>query len=127
MTFSIFEKLLVVVVVLTLGVSFSFVLLYEEPGTVPGPGPITVELDPVEKFASCDEMKKFIETSSERTPYEYYYGMDMAGGLVRTAVAQSETTTAAAPSAAAGADDYSTTNIQVEGVDEADIVKNDGK
>lgn len=39
---------------------------------------------------------------------------------------EGEANDAVAPGGA-GSDDYSTTNIQVEGVDEADIIKNDGK
>ncbi len=76
----------------------------------------------LKRFSSYDELKNFLKENSEG-----YYG----GGaeVMEMGMAQK---TAEAPSAApsvqgAGAEDYSTTNIQVAGVDEADIVKNDGK
>lgn len=79
--------------------------------------PVKPEL---KKFSSCDEIENFIKTGGE---IGMYGGIGMpvfTDGLVPRALA---TTTGGAEAAT----EYSTTNIQVAGVDEADIVKNDGK
>lgn len=77
-------------------------------------------------FGSHAELVTFLKENSQSG-----YGYGRYGGSGEIA------TTGAAPTGAASnakdqsiggtATDYSTTNIQVEGVDEADIVKNDGK
>lgn len=82
--------------------------------------------DDLKKFASSKELAEFLQ-KSQQTGYNVLYG-----GIRRDMVAMEESADSAkgAPTAAPsaqGADDYSTTNIQVEGVDEADFVKNDGK
>jgi len=65
----------------------------------------------LKKFSSCSEMKNFLSTqTASRQMYE-------TGILSSTKSTQAPATS----------QDYSTTNIQVAGVDEADIVKNDGK
>lgn len=63
-------------------------------------------------FSSYDELKEFIKNSRKD-----YYGRDYVDtslSVPKGALEQSST-------------DYSTTNIQVQGVDEADIVKSDGE
>ena len=91
------------------------------------------------KFSSCEEMEDFVKTNMES--YSYYGGFAAIGGTfgtLRTTTAQAAVTDggfapAAAEATGAGAapaeksEDYSTTNVQVTGVDEADIVKNDDK
>jgi len=81
------------------------------------------------KFQSWGEVSDFIRSASSS------YGSH-SFGLVRTTGSQDMAVTnavGAAPSAekgtstSQGSTDYSTTNIQVAGVDEADIIKNDGK
>lgn len=72
----------------------------------------------IKKFSSYEELKDFVKASSEMS-----YGI-MGTATMETMAVQEGVSKAAAPTAA---EDYSTTNIQVEGVDEADIVKNDGK
>lgn len=79
--------------------------------------PITPSTE-LKKFSSLAELKDFIKSNQQAG--DIYAGRAPA------------TTDAGAPVQAgaeskAAADDYSTTNIQVAGVDEADIVKNDGK
>lgn len=69
----------------------------------------------LKKFSSCEEIKNFLK-ANEEIPYFGYIARDIA------APAFKGTAESKAPSM-----DYSTTNIQVAGVDEADIVKNDGK
>ena len=72
----------------------------------------------LKKFSSQQELEAFLKES--QGSYGGYYG-----GAERLEI-QTTGESAQAPSAQK-ADDYSTTNIQVQGVDEADIVKNDAK
>lgn len=79
------------------------------------------------KFSSYEELKTFVETaSSSSLPYNFW----MRGGNIMLESGdfsvQSTTPEPAAVSEAASSD-YSKTNIQVEGVNEADIVKTDGE
>ncbi len=88
----------------------------------------------LKKFNSYDEIKNFVKAKSLANNY---YGGGIFGAfsgeariatdtaMIKSGVAES----ASAPMVAdgGGASDYSQTNIQVEGVDEADFVKNDGK
>ncbi|UCH02320.1 MAG: beta-propeller domain-containing protein, partial [Candidatus Bathyarchaeota archaeon] len=69
----------------------------------------------LEQFSSYDELKAFLNTSDKAFP-PYY------ANLLRNWAATLE-----AGDASQGGTEYSTTNIQVEGVDEADIVKTDGE
>lgn len=69
------------------------------------------------KFSSLEELKTFLETASS-LPNSYW---------LRTGEALAETSDAQAAAPKASDADYSETNIQVEGVDEADIVKTDGE
>jgi uncharacterized secreted protein with C-terminal beta-propeller domain len=72
------------------------------------------------KFSSYEELKTFIENASS-LPNNYW----VRGGEL---AAESFDAQVDLPTVAEPADtDYSKTNIQVEGVDEADIVKTDGK
>ena len=77
----------------------------------------TVNTD-LKKFASAEDLINFLKTSSQ----SYRQGYD-SGEIALSTVGAG----AAKSAESAGANDYSTTNIQVAGVDEADIVKNDGK
>ncbi|MFH2021480.1 MAG: beta-propeller domain-containing protein [archaeon] len=91
---------------------------------------ISVELqgtDELKKFSTRAELMDFLD--SIETSDSVNYGFGGGRGMMETATMDK----AAAPQAAmiessdASATDYSTTNVQVEGVDEADFVKNDGK
>jgi inhibitor of cysteine peptidase len=74
------------------------------------------------KFSSLDDLNKFLKDNQvEQGRGSMLESADVAKGAVA-----SGTTGSAAPSAS-GASEYSSTNIQVEGVDEADVIKNDGK
>jgi uncharacterized secreted protein with C-terminal beta-propeller domain len=66
-------------------------------------------------FSSVDELRDFLNQSYSSYPYYYYLE-----GTQRTMLATDSAKTG-------GATDYSGTNIQVEGVDEADIIKTDGQ
>jgi uncharacterized secreted protein with C-terminal beta-propeller domain len=72
----------------------------------------------ISKFASYEELQDFINTNAQYTGFHWRQGifLDIAEGEMAPASKEG----------AIGAIDYSTTNIQVAGVDEADIVKTDG-
>lgn len=70
-----------------------------------------------------ENLKSIVEKSQENTRY---YGYDLAfNGMAKSAVLESVTADTA--SVSQNVTDYSTTNVQVAGVDEADIIKTDGK
>jgi uncharacterized secreted protein with C-terminal beta-propeller domain len=99
------------------------------PGTPSTPGQTTTS--ELKKFSSADEMNQFLEKAAlEQVNYNAGGGIRTFGALdiamAPTAMAK-ESTTSGATGAAAPAEQYSQTNVQVQGVDEADIVKNDGK
>jgi len=79
----------------------------------------------LERFTSYEQMKVFLEDVPQGN---WYYGGAVKGrGFLPMMVAEStNAASSAADSAALGGSDYSVTNIQVAGVDEADIVKTDG-
>jgi len=92
----------------------------------------------INKFENLDELKNFIEERGTGSAYSGYGGMAvddvMWGGVEKMAVNSMDLENVAVPTVqeATGlgggpSDDFSTTNIQVEGVDEADIIKTDGK
>ncbi len=97
-------------------------------GCAVGPKPPTsgvskIELSDLKKFSSLEEVKSFI---GNNTAGRGYYGGNLfeqttlvkSTALPATAVQEGDTSQAP---------DYSKTNVQVQGVDEADIVKTDGK
>ncbi len=75
----------------------------------------------IKKFSSGAELIKAFEEARETGRG---YGILLEKGVFATAVAESAQ--AEAPQAADSGRDFSETNIQVEGVDEADIIKTDG-
>jgi inhibitor of cysteine peptidase len=68
-------------------------------------------------FISYNELKNYIETNTKEA--NYWFGMLGGGVAVMTGVSPSSQKIENTPN-------YSTTNVQVEGVDESDVVKNDG-
>jgi len=70
------------------------------------------------KFSSYEELKTFVNASSRY--YPYYGDLREAWGLSMFSKQTYAATDSTVP-------EYSTTNIQVEGVDEADIIKTDGE
>ncbi|MCX6815189.1 MAG: beta-propeller domain-containing protein [Candidatus Aenigmarchaeota archaeon] len=108
------------IVLVGLGVVFAAQFMVP-PGTVSG--------QDLKKFSSCDQIKSFL---SENSGGYGGYGMFSSAVMRDTAM---QNIGGMAPTAAgaekggggAGSEDYSATNIQVAGVDEPDIVKNDGK
>lgn len=89
-------------------------------------------VSPLKTFSSADELKDFLITNTQGESSGVYAGGPL--DVQRSNGIESFTSGAKAPTASGplgvtsqSADsDYSTTNIQVAGVDEADTVKNDG-
>jgi inhibitor of cysteine peptidase len=79
--------------------------------TVVNPGPVEIS-----RFSSYEELKEFVNTNTQDKDMLNMPGRFWSGGAEEDALAP-----------APGESDYSTTNIQVAGVDEADIVKTDGE
>jgi len=91
---------------------------------IPNPPDAQLSFKEIQRFQSYEQMLNAIKDSQNR---QVNYGFEKSFGMGMP-LAQSAVSDSSAPSPAAGAGtDYSTTNIQVEGVDEADIVKSDGK
>ena len=76
----------------------------------------------LKKFSSSQELEEFIKENTEAGNF-IGYSTRAVDSFAEPAMIQES----GMAKSAEGASDYSTTNIQVEGVDEADIVKNDGK
>jgi uncharacterized secreted protein with C-terminal beta-propeller domain len=90
------------------------------------PKTVTSSSDKVKQFNSINEIKDFIDKNTIQEQESNGFDMMRTGSISKSA------TNIAAPGAVAessrgGAGSYSQTNVQVEGVDEADIVKNDDK
>ena len=87
----------------------------------------------LKKFSSKTELLEFLKDATSNSIYHQAY----SGGIRSTMMVEAAVsdfseasalgTPAAKSSTAGGAEDYSQTNVQVKGVDEADIVKNDNK
>jgi uncharacterized secreted protein with C-terminal beta-propeller domain len=77
---------------------------------------------PLQSFSSYEDLVDFLNTT---TDYYYYRegGVVFSPALADTMLGMLESKSASGSEGS----DYSTTNIQVEGVDEADIVKSDGE
>jgi inhibitor of cysteine peptidase len=87
----------------------------------------------IKKFKSTEELQTFLE-DNQQTSGGYGFGGGRGGGplmlnSVSDTVASPVSGKMAVPEAGGSGvqEDYSKTNVQVEGVDEADIVKTDGK
>lgn len=78
----------------------------------------------IKRFASYEELKAYIQNRAS-DQYTGYVEKMSTGQMVTTSTGQMTTQIPKTMNAGAGSD-YSTTNIQVAGVDEADTIKNDG-
>lgn len=88
-------------------------------------------------FASCKEVEDVLDDIKKEYRDSYYYDRGIVFGGQREAMVLAERTTAnvavstATPSkdsiSAGSATPHSTTNVQIAGIDEPDIIKNDGK
>ena len=89
------------------------------------PVPISEGPEPkhLKTFVTLDELKTFLKAASQRQ-YRGGFG-DLLIKTLATSAPMAEASSDS--SGSSGGQSYSTTNVQVEGVDEADIVKSDGK
>ncbi|MBL4694855.1 beta-propeller domain-containing protein [Candidatus Gracilibacteria bacterium] len=78
------------------------------------------------KFDGCSELKSYLKNNVEEPFYYILESVEFEDSSPDASVKSAPVPESAAPGGA-GADEFSETNVQVEGVDEADIVKNDGK
>lgn len=97
---------------------------------------IEQENQSIKKFSDYNELRDFLENNSSQTVNEYYADDDDEGFMLpetnsvmvseKATYNDSVETTSVVSSRADNKLEYSETNIQVEGVDEADIIKTDG-
>ena len=83
-------------------------------------------------FNSVEEIRAFLEENVQEN--NFYYGglastqvMGESGAVPAVANDMAKAGVESQSASDSGADSYSQTNVQVEGVDEPDIIKNDGK
>jgi uncharacterized secreted protein with C-terminal beta-propeller domain len=108
------KKSSVLVVVLILAIVGLIVPLYFEGYVALGENRLT-------RFSSYEQLKSFLKERAQS--YRYYLSYDTKGAFLLTPNSlESNGKFEILPST-----DYSKTNVQVEGVDEADIVKTDGE
>ena len=111
------ESLIVVtVVVLVIGGTFGFTFLTNNQFSYE-----------VRTFSSYDELLEFLGNNNQN--YNNFYTYEMRDNAPRLMLPNAETSKSGDFGDGSGdsqSDDYSTTNIQVEGVDEPDTVKTDG-
>lgn len=97
------------------------------PG-VPNPKPSVGEAGDLKSFSSWNEISDFLASTGSSGYYGGYYGRGMVDSFpAMMPLANVKSGAAETSGTGQAATDYSSTNVQVEGVDEADIVKNDGK
>lgn len=95
--------------------------------------PSIKEIEPLPIVGTEENLKKILEEAFEENEYSLNIKERMKDGVAFDKAVNATTSAIAAEASSAktmesaGAGDYSTTNVQVEGVDEADIVKTDGK
>ena len=119
--------ILALLAVFTLIITLSNVSKAEIPQVTPVEGLPTV--------GTIENLRSILaEAESSRPMMTFGTGMDTAiNAVTRDGLAKSATPNSTVPASAStslaleGSSDHSTTNLQVEGVDEADIIKNDGR
>jgi len=77
------------------------------------------------KFSSLEELRDFLNKSA--SPMDWYYYESGAKGFRPSPITLAPGSFAVTVALEAGGSEFSQTNIQVEGVDEADIIKTDGE
>jgi inhibitor of cysteine peptidase len=84
--------------------------------------PLPIQEEGLETFSSCENLKDQLQKAQEEMQDQGRFYGDMVFETMTTG-----TPKAMAMDSNEGGSDFSTTNIQVQGVDEADIVKTDGE
>lgn len=95
-------------------------IIPQGPNFVPAP-----PAEPIPTFASCSAIKTAFEENASKNR-SYGYGWDLMKSIGGIAPMMTQAGTSGSAEGIAPAPPYSKTNVQVEGVDEADIVKTDG-
>ncbi len=100
------------------------------PAITPTPLPLQVQpsqtSSELKNFKSWEEVSLFLKSATQ-TSYYPYYSRGMMDAIPMMAAPEAKAGAAETSASDQAAPDYSTTNVQVEGVDEADILKNDGE
>ncbi len=83
-------------------------------------------------FENCDQLDTWLTASARKeidyvSPPGMFFNDVGVGGAERATVATNDSAGGVPPAEPQGAGSYSSTNVQVDGVDEADFVKNDGR
>ncbi|MCX6820930.1 MAG: beta-propeller domain-containing protein [Candidatus Aenigmarchaeota archaeon] len=115
------NRRLVIVIALSILVVFAGASMFAHYSLPPGG---IIGSDQLKRFSSYSELEAFVRDSS--SSYGGVFGMSRTTTLGESAAAPAATSGATAQDANK-ADDHSQTNVQIAGVDEADIVKNDGR
>jgi inhibitor of cysteine peptidase len=116
-----FAPILVFALTVIAGISLIVATQFILPGM---PGGSQAEL---KKFSSCSQIQSFLEENSGSYG-GLYNAISGTTGMMRDGVMAPQAMGGEkAADSTAGAEDYSATNVQVAGVDEPDMVKNDGK
>lgn len=123
------RKIILIVILSIMSAGFFSGCIEEEdiPGTTTAG--TTQEL---KKFSSVNEIREFLSSSAPASYAQYDIGFSRDAGMVEmeesiAVPAEGISAPAIADAPVSKSSEYSTTNIQVEGVDEADFIKNDGK
>lgn len=106
-----------------------FIILCLSAGLTAGAENTTVSGDLIE-ISTLDAFRSYLDNQTEWYNSLYSGHSEDEGRVYADAAMPAATSApllAAAEKSAAGASDYSTTNVQVAGVDEADFLKNDGR
>lgn len=93
---------------------------------------VTPATEEIKKFSSADEIRQYIEENTKLAAEAEGDYSPSGVGLARDAAVPQAATAESAKGLSVsppspGSENYSTTNVQVAGVDEPDFVKNDGK
>lgn len=78
----------------------------------------------IKKFGNYDEVKKFVDSQSANNYSGVTKGLEIS--LARPTMSESAGVGSAPSDSVVSSNDFSKTNVQVAGVDEADIIKTDG-
>lgn len=124
-------KLVAVLIIVSMvtGGIFGFLALMGNERLEDGPNPYYVSYTSLGKFNNYQEIQDFITSKSELGSNYYFSNLSVkSGGVVYSSDSRwSEGAfNGDADSSSTTSDDHSSINVQVEGVDEGDIVKNDG-
>ncbi len=118
-----------IIAILVVAVLLAACTKVQPPQQVGATQPVLAGNSDLKVLSSQSDLRDFL-LKSQSSQVNFYGG---TGGIRREAVLMSADSSGksaaptAAPSVAGGSDDFSGTNVQIEGVDEADIIKTDGK